>query len=148
MELKNRVSSLTVEELSDVSFFLKKSSETLDDLRIEVERLGKVSQKLACLFWMNAGSTSERSIHGKHSVGTPDIKVSPVVPNPNNNPTEFAELVTGLFSAKMLGCLRVHWPSLQEYATELAAEGKPLPKGLTNTFHEYRLTLRKAKESS
>jgi hypothetical protein len=148
MELRNRIASLSIDELSDVSFFLKKSGETLDDLRVEVERIGKLSQKIACLLWVKAGSTVGRSIRGKHSVGTPDIKVSPVVPNPNKDPTEFAALVTELFEKEKLGCIRVHWPALQEYVTELAAEGKPQLKGVTNTFHEYRLTLRKAKGSN
>lgn len=146
--------SLSQEDRADLIFFLKRTAEVFDDLRKASKRnteqleniIGSVfvAQQL-----MMPASQKSKSVKGYIALATVNVHEQPKLPSPNKEPTKYgvALRAVGVESEETIrrGLLRFHWPSMVEWATELAEQGQSLPEGLSVSDNEssYTTTSRK-----
>lgn len=136
------------EDRADIALILHKSYEYLDDTRKHIERAKQLAFDTACVVWCSQ-TDAARSIRGKYGLATPDVNSVPKWPKQRENPEAYDAMMrwVGLdpnCEAIRAGAMSPHWNRMQEYATKLVRELKPLPKGvsLTDLTTVYKLTLR------
>ena len=140
-----------LERLVDRCLAARHALQYLEDLRKEISLLNERAEKLACLIWVELDMTE--NVKTAYTLGMPKVKMMAAVPKKRTDPASFrafmeflkvpAELYAGEHEA-----VRVHWPGMVDYISDLLENGKPLPDGIdpNKTYPVYSLTCRKRKE--
>lgn len=123
---------LTVEQLTDVSYFIKKSSEYANECSKFTKDLEEHSSNLACYTWVmkpeNVQQQKCPSIRGKYAIGTPDVTFKLTIPSSKKSPDKFIEFMAALGISKeaaISGLVTVHYPHVCELANQRLEEGLP-----------------------
>jgi len=135
----------TPEEAADMAYALNELHKWCDDMRKEAKRAKEIADRVACLLWVQRDNGD--NIKTDHCTATPIIKMQPKVPKLSSDPEAYYALMDYLGIPRTTSdqeLVRVHWPSMVEYLTLLAEEGRPMPKGIdpNGSRPEYRLMIR------
>ncbi len=142
------------EDLTNLVYITKKTSELCDDLRKELNELESLAGKIVCAKWMKANvndMSAAQPIRAKVATGTPDLGQIAAIPKPKSDPKDYSKLLTFLGVPKdkhESGMIRVHWPSFQKHCNELASKGQPLPPGIdpNKTYPDFKLKVTKSRK--
>lgn len=142
------------EDLTNLVYITKKTSELCDDLRKELNELDGLAGKIVCAKWMKANAndvSAAQPIRATVATGTPDLGQIAAIPKPKSDPEGYSKLLTFLGvpdDKHESGMIRVHWPSFQKHCNELASQGKPLPPGIdpSKTYPDYKLKVTKSRK--
>lgn len=158
IELRDSVNKGQIpnEEAVDIAFLLREMADYLDDLRKEMNKVRVIIEKVTCMRWMQTSlnddpTKSAQSIQGDLAVGTPHLKMAATLPNRHKDPEAYVKFMNQIgVSGEALkrDMVRVHWPLVIDYFTDLSEQGKPLPNGIdtSRTYPLYSLRLRERKE--
>ena len=145
------------EDSVDIAFLLRSIAEYFDDLRRETDKIRIIIEKITCMRWMQSSLNEDPSkvtqtIQGELASGTPHLKTGAAIPNRNKDPEahiEFMRQIGVSGEALRRNMVRVHWPLVIDYFTDLTERGLPLPKGIdtSRTYTLYSLRLRERKEN-
>lgn len=139
----------------DLAFLTRDILNHVLDIRKETESLLHLFEQVTCAVWvqetatdLEAGSTA---IKGTLARATPDVKMAATMPSAKREPEAYRSLLTDIgLPASLIDadCVRMHWPGMIEYVSQLVAAGKPLPAGIdpSKTYPQYKLTLVKHKD--
>jgi hypothetical protein len=129
--------NLTESEGTDIGFLLREVERISDEVRKEAaSRKDMLGTLLAAKIVQDYQQNPKREFlsRGTLATGIPDVKPIPYLPATGTS--DWEELCRFLgFSEEAITrkFAKLHWPHLQEYAKELAAEGKELPYVTTKT---------------
>lgn len=139
-------------QIADMGYFLREIETLLNETRKDVSaHLILLSKLLAYQITLNSinDTSVETIVRGKYARATADVKMRPILPKKG---TLEYKAVLSLFNvpedAVESGVLKLDWNTTSDLLTNLISEGRPLPKGLTETFPDYRCTFTKIKESN
>jgi len=151
---RQRVGSgaVSLEDLTDLSYIMKRSAEWADSLRKECEKFKHLVDSVTCSMWLheNINNPKPKSIRGKLAIGTPDVKTRVVLPNRKNDPERWRILMKALGASDWLiesGVVDIKWPALQELHAQRCEQGLPTLPGIDSekTWDEPALDLRKTR---
>jgi len=143
---------LSQEDRADLVYFMKQLADSWDDLRKEANKIREVLDNIMGTVWVADslnGKTKQKSVKGTIGLVTPKMKITPKIPSPRTEPTKYGMMLKdlGVTNDEVIerGVLRLHWPSMTEWLTELAEQGKPAPKGVDAdaTDSKYTSSVRK-----
>lgn len=136
-------------ERIDIVYGLQKTSEMLDEVRKQIDKVEKSLATKACM---------EMEVGGLQKMKTPYCSATVKVENFANlphkrakDPEKFDTIMASLGVpseiSRMEG-VRFHWPGFKEYLTNCVAAGNPIPPGISpnDMYTEYTLSTRKTKE--
>lgn len=139
------------EELLDWILALNHSNKFIDEMRKNLNALEELAEKIACLLYIQSGSTEP--IRTQYASGTPDVKLIASLPKRRTQLPEWQKLMSWLGVPAHLveiedqHAVDLHYPGLMAHLTRLVSEGKPLPPGIdpNKMYPEYHITLRPRK---
>jgi len=141
-----KVGKFDLKEMIDRIYVMRETARVLDDLRKEATGISQVLEKIACLLWVqqNQNNPKPEPIRTALCTGTPDVGMQAKVPKKKTDPEAYAKLMKFLGVPDELAekeIVRTHWPSMVEYLTSLASQGRPLPDGIapTDTYPVYSI---------
>lgn len=151
LQLREQANGISNEDIVDISFALRSLSELHDDIRKELNSAREFIGKIACIRWIqeSVNLTPEEmalSIHGEYAKGIPKVMTMASLPREKTNPEDYLKFMKriGVFGqALKRGLVKVSWPAVTEYITDLTAKGKPLPPGIDpdKTYTLYNLRI-------
>jgi len=148
-KLQEKFNQSNLAEKIDIVYGLQKTSETLTDIRKQIDKLESRLSTFACL---------EMQHENLQSIKTPfcsaKVKVEQFASLPTKrekDPDKFDALMSSMgIPADVFQSegVRFHWPGFKEYFTKRQAEGFPMPDGIDveDVYTEYTLQTRKIKE--
>lgn len=151
IQIREEVEQLSLEDAVDLGFLLREIAACADDLKKEVNHVKELLERVICMKWI-ANSLNDLSkagpIHGELAIGIPDVKQAATLPRQKDDPEgydAFIKRIGVMGAARKFGLVRPHWPTVIEYLSRLAEQGKPLPPGIstTKTYPVYRVTFRR-----
>lgn len=151
IQVREEVEQLSLEEAVDVGFLLREIAACADDLKKEVNHVKELLERVICIKWI-ANSLNDVSkagpIHGELATGSPDVKQAAVLPRQKDDPEgydAFIKRIGVMGAARKFALVRPHWPTVIEYLSRLAEQGKPLPPGINvdKAYPVYRVTFRR-----
>ena len=145
-----RANKFSEEDLVNLCIVLRETSRYIDDLRKEYDGVESLLQQICCAIY------TQKHINDVHEAdpirtglvtASPTVKMAAKIPKLKDNPEAYYSLMDHLGVSRDMassGILRTHYPALKEYLTDLATEGKPLPKGIgpNDTYAIYSVILR------
>lgn len=141
-------------ELVDTCYVLKYVAQHAERIVKAAELLQERLGKRCCAIWASTSATSDK-IKTDYAIGTPSIKTVPKVPKKADDPEAYAKFLQAFgvpaeMSESPFCPLRLNWPDLVEYATDLAASGRNLPKGINpdDTYTLYGLGVQARKDKN
>lgn len=132
------------EDLADTVFVLNQILKWIEEMRKEVDRVKRLSERLACLHWIREESLEP--IRTEYCTASPDIKTALKLPNIDSE--QYTALMTYLnIPAESRALIRLSWKGVKDRISDSLANGKPLPKELQGeTIDEFKLVVRKKRE--
>lgn len=151
LECRGPPTNSTNEELVDLSFMMREAENFCEDLRKELRGARDFLGRIICMRWLHENLNThdvDMSIRGKLAMGTPQVRTMASLPLPEKDPEAFVAFMKriGVFGQALKRSLvKVHWPAVTDYLTDLIAKGKPLPPGIdpNRTYSVYQVILRK-----
>src|SRR3990172_171746 len=138
------VQALSLTDLDETAFVCKKSSELINDLRKQLDKAQQILEAVVCKRWSQLPEPVE--ISTDYILAQPKLKMQPTFPSERTDPEGYATLMRALdIPEHCWHNVRLHWPSLCDHITSLAAEGKPFPLGLKKIIPQYSLAFRQRK---
>jgi hypothetical protein len=147
-----------LEDFVDIAYAMREIAAFADELRKQAARVQDISEKVACLIWVedsekDLGSGVDTVIRTDYATGTPQIQFMGRIPDKKKNPEEFRKLMEFfevpalLYEGEGSSAVKFHWPGLIDTISNLLAEGKPVPPGIDgeNLFPVYSMHIRKRK---
>lgn len=123
------VKDADINELAEIAFICKKSSELLDDMRKQLNKHLSTLEIIICKQWAMQEEPVDISTEYMHAL--PKLKIITTLPSDKTNPLAYEKLLRSLrIPEHCWPLIRLHWPSFCEYMTELTEQGEPLPEGL------------------
>lgn len=143
--------SMSLGELVDLQFLLREVADRCDDIGKECRKVQQDAAKMTCILWTAKSLSGEISgdvVRGDLASGSPHVGQMANIPAKNTE--EYKQLMVALKCPEDLiesGVLKVHWPALCDQLQALAAQGRPLPRGLdpSKTFDVYSVVCRAKK---
>lgn len=144
--IKDLHNEVSLEELADMAFALKKISEIFDEIEKKTRNTYELAERLLCMMWAQNGDSDP--IRTPYCTITPRIRMAAQIPKKGT--PEYAELMKALGINEELqtsDAVRPHWPGLVDFVTELLTQGRPLPAGVDphKTYPVYGVTIRQRK---
>jgi hypothetical protein len=136
-------------ERVDIVYGLQKTSEMLNEVRKQIDKIQKVLGTKVCM---------QLEIEGLKKIKTPYCTASSDVENFANlphkrekDPVKFDAIMAAIGVPESVSHqegVRFHWPGFKELLTNRVAEGLPIPAGIdpNDMYTEYSLATRKLKE--
>lgn len=151
LECRTPPMGATNEDLVDLSFIMREAENLCEDLRKELRGARDFLGRIICMRWLYENLNTldvDMSIRGKLATGTPQVRTMASLPLPEKDPEAFVAFMKriGVFGQALKRSLvKVHWPAVTDYLTDLIAKGKPLPPGIdpNRTYTVYQVILRK-----
>lgn len=147
--IRSAETALTQEDRADLIFHLKHMFDMFEDLKKETNVDREMLNNILCTIFVTRANKKDKNVKGEIATVTPRMKLAPKIPSPNKEPTKFGELLKalGVTNPEVIerGILRPHWPSLTEWCSECAEQGKPMPGGIdpSDTSALFETTVRK-----
>lgn len=135
---------------TDCGYLLRSIEDAVDEARKECkakkELLGR-ALAFAVITRVTERPSSEVQSVGLMAYGTPDVKQKAALPKPGTDAHRALMTHFGVNNqdVEKFGILAFHWPSVSDYLTALAADGKNPPAGLGTLHPEYTVSYRKRK---
>ena len=118
-----------INQLAEVAFVFKKSSELLDDIRKQVTKAEALLETIICKKWVLQAEPTE--IATDYIVAQPKLKMQATLPSAKTDDENYTKLLQALeIPEHCWPLIRLHWPAMCDHLTELAEVGKPFPNGL------------------
>jgi len=142
---------LPMQDRVDMGFICREMEEAFDELRKDAAAHKQLCSKSICLIHVErAIANPERATDkctGTLATGVSDVKQCPNLPakGSHESDTFLRELY---IPDKVIeaGWIKPDWKAVQEGVTELMAQGKRLPPGISHTFPEYVVTYRRRRK--
>lgn len=135
------------EDLVDLGFFLREMEKLADEIRKECyakkEFIGKV---LCVIVAQEATEDPDKglTIHGEFASGTADVKKAPGIPKFGTAEyTKLCKFFKIAEDTRDTGVVQFHFKRLGDYISDMMAEGKDPPPGISTTYNVYRTLWRK-----
>lgn len=135
---------LANDELVDVGFLFREIESIFDELRKEAKARKELSAKVLALSVIQESVNDPEAdsvIHGEYARASLSLKTR--VRLPKKLSPEYYEVCEFLGVPSEVidkGLVKLDWNGASEFATQMAEEGKRLPKGLDDTYQEYSCT--------
>src|SRR3972149_10339725 len=145
--MQEAVEESSIEKLAEIAFIFRKTSALIDDLRKQINKAEAILEIAVCKKWVTQTEPSE--IKTDYISVTPKLKIQTTLPSAKTNPEDHEKLLRALnIPEHCWPLIRLHWPAMCEYLTELAEQGKPFPDGLDprKTTPQYSLKFHQRKE--
>ena len=149
--IEQRIAQCTsLEDLADYGYFAKRLAELLDDTRKQAEKISGMAQRLQCA--VQVGMMDLSPVRTSHCTASPKLTQQMSIPKRDKDPEQYYAIMDWLGIPKETAdaeAVRPHWPGITEKLTQLAQEGKPLPKGINpeNVKPLYSVTYRKKSDA-
>lgn len=132
----------TIEDLTDVTYLLKKSHDLIHDLKKELDGAKTLLERTTCLIAITREQVDK--IRTDIVTGSPHLTMGANAPSMKKDPEKFFEFCEAIGVSREVAAsdvFRLHWPGMKEYLTELQAKGEPLPAGIDpdKTYPVYTL---------
>ncbi len=122
----------------DLAFFLRDVAVFAEDVKKEANKIRELLETVCCMIYTQSAAADpfakvEPRIEGFAAAGTPKCVMQPRLPA--RGTPEYVAIMRHLGATdRMLqeDRLRMHWPHLQQYVTELTERGQALPPGLSD----------------
>jgi len=130
---------VALEDLANISIALKEAHDMADSMRKKLNVLFDETNKQLGKKWLLRVQQEQDTdpIRTKYTTCTPDVKYGVSPPSPTKDFAAYKQFVTDLgipehlqATSESRAVVTFNWPGLIDYLSELAAEGKPLPRGV------------------
>lgn len=144
-------SDYSKEDLCDIGFLCREFESLLDDFRKDMKARKEMTGKIIAMQLMKESLSdldATDSVKGKLARGTATLRMQAALPKQGTD--EYTDLLDFFYVPRLAigdGILKLNWKSVEEMATKLAEEGKPLPPGITKTYPVYSTIFTKLKKS-
>jgi hypothetical protein len=127
----------------DAAYVLKETAKLAEEVRQQSNVLGELLQKVACAVWMateGADPESKPVIRGEYAQGKPGARIAANVPARGSEEHRRLMQYLGIPEGAR-DLVSVKWNRLSEDLEKRAAEGRPLPPGVSadQTYNVYFL---------
>lgn len=149
--LRERVKAAneSIEDLVDVGALLRRVSALADDVRKEADGAQRLVDRVACAQWVrdHQNDVNPGPIRGRLAVGSPKVAMVATLPHRSSDPEAYESLLRHIGVSEEViraGLVSLHWPTVQEWLSELCAAGSPLPPGIdvSKTHPDFRVDTR------
>lgn len=147
--LEDKFKASKLAERVDIVYGLQKTSEMLNEIRKQIDKVSKSLGTRVCMEMEVAGLRKLKTEHCTASVKVENFANLPH--KREKDPEKFDTLMASLgvpSEVSQIEGVRFHWPGFKEYLTNQVAQGNPIPPGISpdDLYTEYTLATRKVME--
>lgn len=138
---KIKRNAFTDSDLVDFGFLCRESETLLDDWRKDAKARKELAGKILCLRVTErslAKDINEDTVKGTLATAKTDVALDAKLPEFGTD--EYTTFMDHLGVPKETadkGLVKVSWDQVGKYVSDLVAEGKPVPPGITKTWPKY-----------